>query len=355
MPAKKRRLSDAPEEKPVVVYSGPGLVLLNKQQVAMCTIALSVSHDFFGHGLATQLRDDVAGFLDPESHFTAHTWRNHTQVLELLGPAARELATRLYRECADCMLMEWTGPVAQKYVFHGTGVTKVIGFANSRTLQVRAAALGHAALMLHRVEQVGNSDQWQARGDHWPFFFENLEMVELQVGWVPPGSALAGRPWWGQDGDDWARSEKSWGHGDAWARSEKSWGHGGCVDPLFSQRLLAKHSSERRLYRPGDGRRFDVEVALAGRLPAPRPDLLVGLPRRRKRQAGASVTVELGADGKWEDVGAGDEDAAKRRQIVSSYILDAKNRVQLNGNSRQEREMRGAARAAPQRPSMRVV
>ena len=53
-----------------------------------------------------------------------------------------------------------------------------------------------------------------------------------------------------------------------------------------------------------------------------------------------SVTVELGADGKWEDVGAGDEDAAKRRQIVSSYFLDTKNKVQLNGNSRQEREMR---------------
>ena len=62
-----------------------------------------------------------------------------------------------------------------------------------------------------------------------------------------------------------------------------------CVDPLFSRRLLARHSSKRRLYRPGDGRRFDVEVALAGRLPAERPDLLVGLPRRRKRQPGASV------------------------------------------------------------------
>ena len=50
--------------------------------------------------------------------------------------------------------------------------------------------------------------------------------------------------------------------------------------------------------------------------------------------------MELGADGKWEDVGAGDEDAAKRRQIVSIYFLDAISRVQLNSNSRQEREMR---------------
>ena len=55
MPAKKRRLSDELAQRPVVVYSGPGLVLLNKQQVAMCTIAESVSHDFFGHGLANQL------------------------------------------------------------------------------------------------------------------------------------------------------------------------------------------------------------------------------------------------------------------------------------------------------------
>ena len=70
MPARKRRRSHGPEEKPVVVYSGPRLVLLNGQQVAMCTIAESVSHDFFGHGLENQLRDDVAGHLDPGGGFT---------------------------------------------------------------------------------------------------------------------------------------------------------------------------------------------------------------------------------------------------------------------------------------------
>ena len=53
-----------------------------------------------------------------------------------------------------------------------------------------------------------------------------------------------------------------------------------------------------------------------------------------------SVTVERGADGKLVRVGAGDGDAAKRRQIVSIYFFDTKNKVQLNGNSRQEREMR---------------
>ena len=62
-------------------------------------------------------------------------------------------------------------------------------------------------------------------------------------------------------------------------------------------------------------------------------------------------SVELGADGEakdsavdsepeLEDLGAGDQDAANQHKIVSIYHLDAKNKVQKNPCSNQERVMR---------------
>ena len=49
----------------------------------------------------------------PGEGFTEFAGWNQSQVLELLGAAAREFAIRFYRECAGCVLMEWTGPVAE--------------------------------------------------------------------------------------------------------------------------------------------------------------------------------------------------------------------------------------------------